>query len=114
MARGGGRRLTRLALNAFVVCVAMSVLLSVVDGVVRGFGTTGDGVHLAWLTWITDLRYLFEQGIYAAIIFWLGARSWMIGRSWQSGSTTPTPFPWPSRGRTRITSSGSAGATGAG
>lgn len=62
------------ALNAFVVCVVMAVALSVADGLVRASPRPDIYTQTVLVTCVSDFRFLFEQGIYASTIFWVGAR----------------------------------------
>ncbi len=65
---------SELAFKAFVGCIAATVALSVADGFVKGFPGPLTPYHLATSTWITDFRYLFEQGVYASTTFWVGSK----------------------------------------
>lgn len=66
-----------VGLRYLTLSIVMCVLLSVLDGVLRGM--LGDGlsayktVRMA-IYWTSDFRNLFEQGIYAATVFFVGAK----------------------------------------
>ncbi len=64
------RRLSRLALAALGACVAGAVALSVAGGWIEGDPSRVSFVVFAWTR---HFRSLFEQGIYAATLFWVGA-----------------------------------------
>ena len=68
---------SRLALRVVIGCIVGSVLVAIPHGYFEGqvYGQMGDRAD--WLmvaTWCADLRYLFDQLIYAGIIFFVGAK----------------------------------------
>lgn len=63
-------RPSRLALAALGLCVAGAVALSIVDGLLRRDLQQASPMVLAW---VSNFLVLFEQGIYAATLFWVGA-----------------------------------------
>jgi len=70
---------SRIGFRVLAASVAMTVVLSIVDGVVRGPIMAARlsppvGTFTMLSVWITDFRYLFEQGIYASTIFLVGAK----------------------------------------
>src|SRR5579859_5037903 len=57
--------------------VVMCVLLSVLDGVLRGPLKTEALAGPLWIMvsyWVVDFRYVFEQGILASVVLFVGAR----------------------------------------
>jgi hypothetical protein len=70
------RSWSRLALTGMIASFAICVALSLADGVVYDAAAQGKPNH--WLImsriWIVDLRFVFEQVIYAATILFIGAR----------------------------------------
>lgn len=57
--------------------IVMCVLLSVLDGVLRGPLRAEALAGPFWIladTWAVDFRYVFEQGILASVILFVGAR----------------------------------------
>lgn len=69
-----------IGLRVLVACIAAIVLLILLDGIMKGpiaFRYAihdGHGTFTMLATWIVDLRYLAEQGVYAATIFFVGAK----------------------------------------
>jgi hypothetical protein len=66
-----------VGLRFLTLSILMCILLSVLDGVLRGplQEQVRDGALLRMMTyWVTDFRYLFEQGVYAATVFFVGAK----------------------------------------
>lgn len=63
-------RPSRLALAALGACVVGAVALSIADGLLRHDLQQASPMVLAW---VSDFRYLFETGISAATLFWVGA-----------------------------------------
>ena len=61
---------SRLALATLGVCVAGAVALSIADGLLRHDLPQASPMVLAW---VSDFLFLFEQGIFAAPLFWVGA-----------------------------------------
>ena len=64
------RKLSRLALAVLGACVGGAVALSVADGLID---LDPSRVSVMVFAWTRNFRYLFEQGIYAATLFWVGA-----------------------------------------
>ena len=66
-----------VGLRLLTVSVVMCILLSVLDGVIRG-PLQGDLVSNPLVRmvgcWVVDFRYLFEQGLYASTVFFVGAK----------------------------------------
>lgn len=65
-----GMRPSRLALAALGACVAGAVALSIADGLLRRDLPQSSPMVLAW---VSNFLFLFEQGIYTASLFWVGA-----------------------------------------
>lgn len=69
-----------LALFALILCVVATVAMCVLDGVVRGpisYANRGGAPMptIAMLSaWVTDFRHFFEEGIFSATVFFLGAK----------------------------------------
>ena len=66
-----------IGLGALIVSLVMVIALSFLDGVLRAatnfrFPIPVDYVML--VTWVSNFRYVFEQGIEAAIILFVGAK----------------------------------------
>ncbi len=51
-----------------------SITLSLLDGILRPGNSSNHFNYLMVMAWVTDFRYLAEQGIYAATIFFVGAK----------------------------------------
>ena len=71
------RQWSEIGLTTLVVSIVMTVVLAVADGIFRGIISAGIGPHPTMTiltTWVTDFRYLFEQGIYASTVFFVGAK----------------------------------------
>ncbi len=64
------RRTSRLAFAALGACVVGAVALSIADGLLRHNLEQPSPMVLAW---VSDFLFLFEQGIFAATLFWVGA-----------------------------------------
>ncbi len=68
---------SKLGRNALVVSIILASALSIVDGILKGpvqhAGTGVDPTYIMMATWTVDFRYLFEQGILAAAVFFIGA-----------------------------------------
>ena len=55
----------------------MCVLLSVLDGVVHGLSRddlAGNAFLRMSVYWISDFRYVFENGIFASVVLFVGAK----------------------------------------
>jgi hypothetical protein len=69
---------SKLGLNALVISIIMMAALSIVDGIVKGPLRAANGADptliIMFSTWVTDFRYFFEQGIYAATVLFVGAK----------------------------------------
>src|ERR1019366_3722359 len=66
-----------LALRFLIASVLMSVLLSLLDGVLHGpprDQVSIDPFSRMLVYWVLDFRYIFEQGIYASTVFFVGAK----------------------------------------
>ena len=75
---------SKIALTVLLISIAMAIALSVLDGVMKGpieagivsIGSSDHGraLYVMFTVWIVDFRYLAEQAIYAATIFFVGAK----------------------------------------
>jgi hypothetical protein len=70
---------SELGLRVLIVSVFVTAILSVLDGLIRGpyaaVRTSADPAMVTMFSvWISDFRYLFEQGVYAATVFFVGAK----------------------------------------
>ncbi|HEY2069495.1 MAG TPA: hypothetical protein VGG48_08085 [Rhizomicrobium sp.] len=66
-----------IGLRATIGALVAAILLSLLDGILRGMASEGrliEGPMTMYYTWCTDLRYLAEQLVYAGIIFFVGAK----------------------------------------
>jgi len=63
-------RISHLALAALGACVAGAVALSFADGLLRWGLQSSSPMVLAW---VSDFRYLFENGMNVAALLWVGA-----------------------------------------
>jgi hypothetical protein len=66
-----------LALRYLILSVVMCVALSVLDGVMHGRlynDSVADPLFRMVLYWTTDFRYVFENGMYAAVVLFVGAK----------------------------------------
>jgi hypothetical protein len=72
------RQWSDVGLRTLIGAIIASVLLALADGVMRGpiaIGTAMDQrLVLMLTTWIVDFRYLADQAVYAATIFFVGAK----------------------------------------
>lgn len=69
------RQWSDVGLKVLAISIAMTVLLAIADGFIRGFETPPHVPLLyALQVWVSDFRYLFEQGVYAATVFFVGAK----------------------------------------
>ncbi len=66
-----------IGLAALIGSLVGMIALSIADGLIRGYAVQ----HMAssdslttWTTWIVDFRYCFENGIWAATVFFIGAK----------------------------------------
>ncbi len=72
------RKWSDVGLGALAFSVVAVIFLAIVDGLIKRFtmnhagGMTPDFVMFA--TWVLDFRYIFEQGVYAATVFFIGAK----------------------------------------
>ena len=68
---------SNLGLRFLVLSVVMSVALSFLDGVLHGriYNDSGaDPLFRMVLYWTADFRYIFENGIYASMVLFVGAK----------------------------------------
>jgi hypothetical protein len=66
-----------LGLRLLVLSVVMSIALSFLDGVLHGqiYNDSGSApLFRMVLYWTADFRYIFENGIYAAMVLFVGAK----------------------------------------
>jgi hypothetical protein len=79
------RQWSDIGLRVLIGSIIAAVTLAVLDGIVRGpvaaaelvsnrYTTTANGNMNMILAWITDFRILTEQAVYAATIFFVGAK----------------------------------------
>ena len=73
----GSGQWSRIGLRFLKLSIVMSVLISVLDGVIHG-SPREDLLANSFLRmatyWVTDFRYLFENGIYASVLLFVGAK----------------------------------------
>ncbi len=65
-----------VALAVCIGCIAATILLSLADGILAAElqFVTHDFSAIMLKTWITDFRYVAEQGIFSAILLFVGAK----------------------------------------
>ena len=66
-----------LGLRFLVLSVVMSIALSFLDGVLHGGIYNDSGAEPLFrmvLYWTADFRYIFENGIYASMVLFVGAK----------------------------------------
>jgi hypothetical protein len=64
-----------IGLQILVLSIVMVIALSVADGIVTATALENRSPTIVlFATWVKDFRYLFEQGIYAATVFFVGAK----------------------------------------
>jgi hypothetical protein len=66
----------RVLIGSIIAAVAFALLDGIIKGPV-GMAHVGDSSHgglIMIATWVVDFRYLAEQAVYAATIFWIGAK----------------------------------------
>jgi hypothetical protein len=67
-----------IGLRVLIGSVIAVAFLSFADGVIKGLvlyrATDHQQLWTAISIWVMDFRYLFEQGVYAATIFFVGAK----------------------------------------
>jgi hypothetical protein len=77
------RQWSDIGLAALVISIAAAIALSICDGLMKGplgeLGYENVSLHGRLLVnmlsvWISDFRYLAEEGVYAATIFFVGAK----------------------------------------
>ena len=74
---GGHGAWSMLALRFLILSIVMCVLLSILDGVLHGplRVDAGTNTFLRMFTyWTSDFRYVFEQGMLAAVVLFVGAK----------------------------------------
>jgi hypothetical protein len=68
---------SQFGLYALIASIIATMALALADGLLRGYAirhmTQSDGLTML-MTWVVDFRYVFEQFIYAAAIFFIGAK----------------------------------------
>ncbi len=75
-------RWSRIGLRTLIISIIASVMLAVADGILKGpldlsygLSTADDHAKLVMMgTWVVDFRYLADQAVYAATIFFVGAK----------------------------------------
>ena len=69
------RRWSDIGLAALIASIVATLLLSIADAAIKGsmYGE-GSGKYYFLTTLVSDLRFLFEQGFYAATLFFVGAK----------------------------------------
>ena len=73
---------SHLGLRVLIGAIVASVAIALLEGIVRGpvqYSTAAlteldRGTFSMVVTWITDFRYLADQAVYAATIFFVGAK----------------------------------------
>jgi len=73
----GQGRWSERGLRFLVLSIVMCVLLSVLDGVVHGLSRddlAGNAFLRMSVYWISDFRYVFENGIFASVVLFVGAK----------------------------------------
>ena len=72
------RQWSDVGLRVLIVSIIAVFLLAIADGVFKGTvdytNRIGFGRMIMISTWVTDFRYIFEQAVYAATIFFVGAK----------------------------------------
>ncbi len=64
-----------VGLQVLTLSIVMVIALSVADGIVKATAVDNRNATIVlFATWVSDFRYLFEQGIYAATVFFVGAK----------------------------------------
>jgi len=69
-----------IGLRVLIGCIVAMVVLVLSDGMIRGpiamayNGIDTRGTLTMFSTWVIDFRYMAEQGIYAATVFFVGAK----------------------------------------
>jgi hypothetical protein len=74
---GGHGAWSMLALRFLILSIVMCVLLSILDGVLHGplREDAGTSTFLRmFIYWTSDFRYVFEQGMLAAVVLFVGAK----------------------------------------
>ncbi len=64
---------SQVALYAVLVSIVMTAILSLADGLVA-LESTRTLYYPMYRAWVSDFRYLFEQGVYAGILLFVGAK----------------------------------------
>ncbi len=75
---------SEIALAVLLISIGTAIGLSILDGVMKGpiqaglisvgSGEQGRATYAMYAIWVVDFRYLAEQAIYAATIFFVGAK----------------------------------------
>lgn len=71
---------SRIGLSVLIGSIAASVVLAILDGILRGpltfdhLGSDSRASFIMIATWLTDFRFLADQAVYAATIFLVGAK----------------------------------------
>jgi hypothetical protein len=78
---------SRIGLRVLIASIIAAVLIALADGILKGpisarlfgdyhttYGTPDTATFVMFATWLTDFRYLAEQAVYAATIFFVGAK----------------------------------------
>jgi len=76
-------RWSAVGLRVLVGAIVAAIVLALADGIMKGpveesitssGGSSRAGGFVLFTTWIVDFRYLAEQAVYAATIFFVGAK----------------------------------------
>jgi len=73
----GSGQWSRTGLRFLKLSIVMSVLLSVLDGVLHGpaqYDLQTNPLLRMGVYWVTDFRYVFESGILASVVLFVGAK----------------------------------------
>ncbi|MBU6297041.1 MAG: hypothetical protein KGJ79_17280 [Alphaproteobacteria bacterium] len=68
---------SRFALKVVIGCIIGSLLTAIPHGIFEGHAYGSPADRAGWLTlatWCADLRYLFDQLIYAGVVLFVGAK----------------------------------------
>ncbi len=67
-------RWSDIGLRFLIGSIIASIFLALADGVLRSGNASNHFNYLMVATWVVDFRYLADQGVYAATIFFVGAK----------------------------------------
>ena len=78
------RQWSDIGLRVLVGSIIVAVVLALLDGIMKGpvstavveagYSRGGPAAFIMMSTWVVDFRYLAEQAVYAATIFFVGAK----------------------------------------